>query len=164
MASGTKRVIAFEPDPWTIKALKNNTSDLNNVKIENVAAGTFEGIVRLYRHIHFEKDPILYSESSSVFVDKNNVTKAGAVEVRQIDFIRYLEEINEDIGILKIDIEGAEIDLLEALFKRPDILKRISCIFAETHEKRIPGHASRVKSLCMMAYRMKNPYVNLYWR
>ena len=96
-----------------------------------MAAGTCERTVLLYRHNRFEQDPIFHSESSSVIASKNNVAEGNAVEVRQIDFIHYLEEIGEEIGILKIDIEGAEVDLLEALFDRSDILRRINYIFAE---------------------------------
>ena len=164
MASGTKRVIAFEPDPWTVEALEANVADLNNVRIEKVAAGTSERTVLLYRHARFEQDPILYSESSSVIDNKNNIEKKNAVEVRQINFIRYLEDIEEEIGILKIDIEGAEVDLLEALFDRSDILRRINYIFAETHEGRIPGHKPRVRALRTRAFRMERPYINLFWR
>lgn len=164
MASGTKRVIAFEPDPWTVDALEANVADLDNVRIEKVAAGTSEKTVLLYRHTHFEQDPAAHSESSSVIDSKNNVAKANAVQVRQIDFIRYLENIDEEIGILKMDIEGAETDLLEALFERSDILSRINYIFAETHEGRIPQHKPRVKTLRMKAFRMKRSYINLYWR
>jgi len=164
MASGTKRVIAFEPDPWTIGKLEANVADLKNVSIEKVAAGTCERTVLLYRHTRFEQDPVFHSESSSVVASKNNVTEENTVEVRQIDFIRYLEDIGEEIGILKIDIEGAEVDLLEALFDRSDILNRINHIFAETHEGRIPGHKRRVKALRIRAFRMERPYVNLYWR
>ena len=163
MALGTKQVIAFEPDPWTIEKLRAKVSDLDNVRIENAAAGTTEGMVPLYRHLQFERQPFLHSESSSIIVNKSNVTENGAVEVRQLDFIHYLETLDEDIGVLKIDIEGAEVDLLEALFDRPDILSRINCIFAETHEKRIPSHRSRVKSLRARAHKMEHPYINLYW-
>ena len=79
------------------------------------------------------------SQSSSVISSKSNIREEGAIEIQQVDFIRYLENLNEDIGLLKMDIEGAEVDLLEALFDRPDILNRIDHIFAETHETRIPG-------------------------
>ena len=164
MASGTKRVIAFEPDPWTVDTLEANVADLNNVRIKNVAAGNCERTVLLYRHSRFEQDPTFYSESSSVVATKNNVAVENAVEVRQIDFIRYLEDIGEEIGVLKMDIEGAEVDLLEALFDRSDILKRINYIFAETHEGRIPEHKARVRALRTRAFRMQRPYVNLYWR
>ena len=163
MASVTKQVIAFEPDPWTLVELQANVADLDNVKIENAAAGTREETVYLYRHTRFEEDRSWRSEASSVIASKGDVAKEDAVEVRQIDFIRYLEDLDEDIGILKIDIEGAEVDLLETLFDRPDLLKRINHIFAETHERLIPGHKPRVKALRARARGLERPYINLYW-
>ena len=163
MVSGTKQVIAFEPDPWSHAALHANTADLDNVRIENAAAGTSERMVLLYRHTRFEEDPTFFSVSSSVIANKRNVSEDRAIEVRQINFISYLEYLDEDIGILKIDFEGAEVELLEALFDRPDILKRDHHIFAETHETRIPGHESRVIALKKRANRIKKPHINLYW-
>ena len=164
MALGTKQVIAFEPDPWAHTALQANVADLDNVRIENAAAGMCEKKVLLYRHARFADNPVLYSESSSVIAGKKNVTEEGAVEVRQIDFIGYLEDLDEDIGVLKMDIEGAEVDLLESLFDRPDILARIDHIFAETHENRIPGHKQRVNALHEKARSIKRPCINLWWR
>ncbi len=163
MASVAKRVIAFEPDPWTLEVLQANVADLENVSIENVAAGTREGRVMLYRHVQFEDNPILYSESSSLITNKINVSEEGAVEVRQIDFIGYLERLNEDIGVIKVDIEGAEVDLLEALLDRPDIMKRIDYIFVETHESRIPDHELRVKLLQDRVQEIQRPRINLHW-
>ena len=107
--------------------------------------------------------PYSNSESSSVIASKRNVVSKGAIEVRQIDFIKYLENLDKDIGILKIDIEGAEVDLLEALFERPDILKRIDRIFMETHETKIPDHKRRVQALRKKAHSMKKPKFNFYW-
>ncbi len=164
MASGAKRVIAFEPDPWALAALHRNVGDLDNVQIENAAAGTRDGAVLLYRRAGFDDDPAFNSQSSSVVAGKSNVAREGAIEVRQIDFIGYLEGLDDDIGVLKMDIEGAEVDLLETLFDRPDILKRIGYIFAETHETRIPGHEPRVAALRERARPMQQPRVNLYWR
>ena len=163
MAMGAKRVIAFEPDPWACAELRTCVADLDNVKIVNAAAGTCENIVLLYRHAQFKNDPTSYSESSSVIGGKMNVSEENAVEVRQIDFIRYLEDLDEEIAILKIDIEGAEVDLLESLLKRPDILARIDHIFAETHETRIPSHKQRVDALYVKAQNIERPYINLSW-
>ena len=163
MASRAGYVIAFEPDPWTFASLQANVSDLDNVGLENAAAGTRDENIFLFRHGQFDEDPARYSEASSVIGTKNDVTDRGSVEVRQIDFVKYLEELDEDIGVLKIDIEGAEVEILETLFGRPDILKRINYIFAETHEKRIPEHGPRVKALRVAARKMERPYVNLYW-
>ena len=163
MASVAKQVISFEPDPWAHAMLQANVTDLDNVRIENVAAGTKEGRVLLYRHVRFAEDPAVYSISSSIITSKKNVASEGAVEVRQVDFIRYLENLNEEIGVLKIDIEGAEVDLLEALLDRPEIMERINWIFAETHESRIPAHGARVESLRERVQGMQRPEINLHW-
>lgn len=163
MAKNAKYVIAFEPDPWALEKLRDNVSNLNNVRVENVAVGTREEDVLLYRHTQFDNDPLLYSESSSVIASKSNVGLKGAIKVRQVDFIKYLDILDEDIGILKIDIEGAEVDLLEALLERPDILKRVNHVFIETHERKIPGHKTRVQALRKKSHRMRKPKFNFYW-
>ena len=163
MAMGAKQVIAFEPDPWALAELRTGVSDLDNVTIVNAAVGACEKTVLLYRHAKFENNPALYSESSSIIAAKKDVTEKDSFEVRQIDFIGYIEEIDEDIGVLKIDIEGAEVDLLESLLNRPDILARIDYIFAETHEKRIPSHKSRVDALYEKAQSIERPCINLSW-
>ena len=163
MASVAKRVIAFEPDPWACAELRANVADLDNVKIENAAAGACEKTVLLYRHARFDIDPALYSEASSVIAEKRNLTDEDAVEVRQIDFIRYIEGLDEEVGVLKIDIEGAEVNLLESMLDRPDVLARIDNIFAETHESGIPAHKPRVNALYEKARSIERPYINLSW-
>lgn len=163
MASAAKRVIAFEPDPWAFAQLRAGVAGLENVTIVNAAAGADEKKVLLYRDARFEKDPASYSISSSVIVGKWKITEKNAVEVRQVDFIRYLEDLDDDVGVLKIDIEGAEVDILESLFERPDILARIENIFVETHEKRIPAHKQRIYVLDEKAQNIERPYINLSW-
>ncbi|MCY3828895.1 MAG: FkbM family methyltransferase [Rhodospirillaceae bacterium] len=163
LAAGAKRVVAFEPDPWANAELRSNLADLENVTIENAAAGTSGGTILLYRHTQFAEMPALYSESSSVVADKDNVCLEEAVEVAQIDFVAYLDNLQDSVGILKIDIEGAEVELLEALFGRPDLLRRIEYIFVETHEAKIPGHKSRVRSLHEAARVMRHPRINMGW-
>ncbi len=163
MALQAKRVIAFEPDPWACAELRAGVADLDNVTIVNAAAGACEKKVLLYRHPRFENDPASHSISSSVLAAKWDITKENAVDVRQIDFIRYLKGLDEDIGVLKIDIEGAEVDLLESLFDRPDVLARIDNIFVETHEKRLPAHKPRVNALYEKARSMERPRINLSW-
>ncbi len=164
MASEARQVIAFEPDPWTCAALRDNLADLDNIRIEPVAAGTSERKVPLYRHPGFAENPVRHSQSTSVVARGGLIIADGAVEIRQIDFIRYLEDLNEDIGILKIDIEGAEVELLESLFDKPAVLKRIAYIFAETHERLYEDHRPRVAALREMAGQTERPQINLDWQ
>ena len=163
MASVAKRVIAFEPDPWACAELRANLADLDNVTIMNAAAGACEKRVLLYRHPRFENNPASYSEASAIISSSRNVTEEDAIEVRQIDFIRYLEDLDEEVGVLKIDIEGAEVELLESLFDRPDVLARIDNISAETHESAILAHKLRVNALYEKARSIERPCINLSW-
>lgn len=164
MASEAKQVIAFEPDPWTCTVLRHNLADLDNIRIEPVAASTSERKVPLYRDPGFAENPVYHSRSSSVVARGGLIIADGAMEIQQIDFIRYLEELNEDIGILKIDIEGAEVELLESLFNKPAVLKRIAYIFAETHERAYANHRPRVAALREMAQLTERPKINLDWQ
>lgn len=50
--------------------------------------------------------------------------------------IEDLVEKAEDIGILKLDIEGGEFDILE---KDVETLRKINVVFAELHDRIIPG-------------------------
>ncbi len=163
LAHACERVVAFEPDPWTYSALCRNVADLGNVRLENAAAGTADQRVFLYRHKRFETDPHTHSIASSVVAGKKGMASAASVNVRQIDFLRYLEELDADIGIVKMDIEGAEVELLEAMFDRPDLLGRIDYVFAETHERQIPGQWRRVRALRTRAESIARPRINLYW-
>jgi FkbM family methyltransferase len=163
LAATASQVIAFEPDPWSVEQLRANTADLDNVVIEEAAASVEDGHVALMRHVGFDEDPGLNSLSSTIVTEKDNMPVEASHSVRQVDFLRYIRELDSDIGFLKIDIEGAEVPLLEALFATPDLLQRIRYIFAETHEKKIPGHPARVEALRAFAERCERPGINLFW-
>lgn len=163
MASNTKRVIAFEPDPWAFTTLKANVADLGNVVLENTAVGTSNCTIRLFRHPLFDEDPSRYSIATSAFPGKTDVDENVSYQVQQIDFVRHVRDLDEEIGVVKINIEGAEVDLLEAMFDQRDLLGRIRFIFADTHERRIREQYPRVKALRARARELKRPYINLFW-
>ena len=164
MAQRVKSVIALEPDPWAYARLKANVANLTNVRIENAAASTQNGTVPFWRHKDFHDDPYKHSISSSLVSYKSNIANSDQmIEVRSIDFVGYLLELNEDIGVIKMDIEGAEVDILEALLDTPKILSRIDYIFAETHERKLNDQIARVESLVDRTYHMTQPYFNLEW-
>lgn len=163
MAEACHHVHAFEPDPWTAGKLRDNLADLDNVTIHDAAVGTAPGTVSLYRRSDFSDAQERSSEGSSIFADKTNVDTENAVEVRVIDFMDFVCGLDRDIGVRKIDIEGAEVDLLETLLDAPDVLGRIGIILAETHENRILSQRDRVAALKARVKYMRAPRVNLYW-
>lgn len=162
MAAHAKRVIAFEPDPWTVATLKKNVADLTNVEVVEAAAGTADRMVELYRAAEFMNDPQAASESSSIVSGKLNIDNMAFISVQECDFIRFLQELDADIAVIKIDIEGAEVELLEKLLASP-VLDRIGHVFVETHEKKIPALADRTAELRRVVATLRKPVFNMDW-
>jgi len=143
--------------------LEENMSSLANVQIKNVAAGIVAKEVQFYRHKKFGQDPVYRSQANSTLSSGIHLDKSNAVKVHQIDLLNYLENLRGSIGIIKIDIEGAEVELLEALFDRTDLLDRIDWIFAETHEWIWREFRHRVTKLRERAKPIQRPRINLDW-
>ena len=163
MAAHAAKVYAFEPDPWTAAELRTRLSDLPNVEVIEAAAGTEDGSFPLYRTACFDSDPVEQSQSSSLMAQKRNIDMSSAINVRVMDFPAFLEGLDTDIAVIKMDIEGAEVPLLEALFDHP-VKFRIGHLFVETHESRIPDLLPRTDALRARAARMDRPHVNMDWK
>ena len=162
MAQTGARVFAFEPDPHARTVLETAVQGLANVTVMPVAVGARAGQAQLYRRVNFAREPNRASKSSSLFAEKRNVSTADAIPVEIIDFAAFLNQLDCDIALIKMDIEGAEVPLLESLLNRP-IAARIGHIFVETHERALPQLASRTQALKDKVARLVKPQVNWDW-
>jgi len=159
-----QKVYAFEPDPWTADELRARVSHLPNVEVVEAAAATEDGELSIYRTPDFFDDPVKHSQSTSLVQDKINVDQEPAHMAKTIDFVRFLKGLQEPVHILKIDIEGAEVELLERLLGDP-VCDRITHMFVETHETRIPTLAERTMRLReQVASRSGKTAINLDWK
>jgi len=70
--------------------------------------------------------------------------------------------IMKNIHILKIDIEGAECELLERLMDE-DLLADIPYVFVETHEKKIPSLRLPTQKMIERAKNLKLDNINFNW-
>lgn len=163
MAAHAAKVYAFEPDPWTAQKLREALADLPNVEVIEAAAGTEAGTFPLYRTATFDADPLEQSQSSSLVAQKRNVDTSTGIDVSVIDFPAFLQSLDTDIAVIKMDIEGAEVPLLEALFDHP-VKSRIGHLFVETHESRIPALLTRTDALRARAATLTRPVVNMDWK
>ncbi len=155
-------VVAFEPDPHAYTALWAATDRVGHVLCLNAAVGAAAGKMTLYRTPDFDSDPDRHSTSSSLVADKRNVTADAGVEVDVIDLIAWIEAQNRDVAVIKMDIEGAEVDLMEALLDHP-VAARVGHIFVETHERAIPRLADRTRALKERTKGLTRPVVNWDW-
>lgn len=140
------RVIAFEPNKYAFSKLRLVAEKFDNVETHNVAAGAKHQKVKLY--LHKDSNLVLQdlSESSSLLKSKLNVSDKIFEEIQEIDFAEYLKNINTRIEIMKIDIEGYEIELINHLLDNRS-LENIEKIYVETHEQKFTDLALPTKSL-----------------
>ncbi|MEO0666321.1 MAG: FkbM family methyltransferase [Pseudomonadota bacterium] len=164
MAATGAEVICFEPDPAAFAMLQANTADLTGVTLHQKAASTQDTRMILRRSANWEDDNALpHTVASPIMRDDKDMSEALGVMVDVVDLPAFLASLDRDIRILKMDIEGAEWDVLETLLDHP-VLARIDCIFVETHERYDPVRCIPLfERLQDRAEALARPYINLYW-
>lgn len=158
-------VYAFEPNPTAFTALKMNFANEPNIFCikKGVASPEQSGLGKLFLHEHAEIDQLMYSTGSSTNPDKENVNINNYIEVELIDLCKFIKDLGVPIKFLKIDIEGAEIELLNALIDQR-LTEDIEHIFVETHEKKIPSLRAPLELLKEKIKDKKITNIDLTWR
>jgi len=163
MAATGATVYAFEPDPYAFEILQQRLKTVPNVKLSNVAVGIGAAQVQLFRSVEFETDPEAKTISSSLFLSKGNMDQYASITIEQIDLCSFIASLRSDIHILKLDIEGAEVPILERLIEM-DLIKNMKYIFVETHEKQIPEISGRTELLKKEVKSKNLSNINLDWK
>lgn len=131
-------VIAYEPDPWCLARLSERVAGLPNVTLVPAAVGTANGRASLRRAGSFDANPKGASLKSTLLPGARAMDDAEAVDVAVIDLpalIRDLVAERGEVALIKLDVEGAELAILEALLDTR-LLSHIRCLLAETHERK----------------------------
>jgi FkbM family methyltransferase len=122
---------AFEPDP----RLFSNLIEQHDINYYELAVGSKEGLVRLNlgdKHC----SSIEYSESAS----------QDYLEVQMVALEKFCQEREiEAIDLLKVDIEGAELELFENF--SIEFLEKIRQVTIEFHDHLNIGDIPRIKSI-----------------
>ncbi len=161
-------VHAFEPDPYAYQRLETRFAGRSNVVLHNAAVGPRAGTIRLMRAANFEENPKGASVKSTVVSGGRKIDEdaANAIEVALIDLpamIRDLVARHGEIVFLKMDIEGAELELLELMLAE-DLFDDIRLTVAETHENKFKDLRPRFEALrAAVDDRFPVTKVNLDW-
>jgi FkbM family methyltransferase len=138
LAATGAEVHAFEPDPYNIAKLSDRFAGALNVHLHASAVGITAGSIRLMRAANWEANPELASVKSTVVAGGQNIAEGDGIEVAQIDFpafLRGLVATHGRVAFVKMDIEGAELGLLEVLLGEK-LFDHIQLTVAETHERK----------------------------
>jgi FkbM family methyltransferase len=141
-------VHAFEPDPYNLAKLTERFAGAANVHLHAAAVGVTAGTVRLMRAANWEANPDLASVKSTVVLGGHNIGDDG-IDVPMIAFPAFLQGLisaHGRVAFVKMDIEGAELDLLHAL-NAQGLLDGVQLTVAETHERKFKNLRPRFAAL-----------------
>ena len=124
------RVLCFEPDPNSFEALKLNISmnSIAGVRLVNSALSMKEGEIDFFGQVSVDSPD---SRGNSIIKTWGIQRKVN--DTLKVDSVRLSSYINCDIDFLKLDIEGAEQQVLEDL-ERTSKLQFIKKAVIECHE------------------------------
>ena len=159
-------VLAYEPDPYAFSVLEQKFANTPNVTLINAAVGVGAGSIRLMRADNFGDNPDGASVKSTILDGGRRIDAENAVEVTLLDFPTLVREhvaARGEIAFVKMDIEGAELGILETL-DREDLFTNIRALVAETHERKFKDLRDRYKTLReTVAAKYPAGKVNLDW-
>ena len=162
MARNGATVYAFEPNPHAFRVLDQRFSEMANVRCVNKAVFTRDTVLPLYLHVNEERDHVHWSTGSSLLEFKPNVSKDRYVEVEAVDFCRFIEGIGGPVALVKMDIEGAEVEVVKRLIETGTI-RRIRCLIVETHDERIPQLKEATDEIRSLIRKNNQRNVDLGW-
>lgn len=166
LASSGATVHAFEPDPYNVAHLQDRFATAANVALHAAAVGVQAGRVRLMRAANWDDNPDFASVKSTVVAGGHNIAEGEGIDVEMIDFPVFLRELlaeHDRIAFVKMDIEGAELDLLSAMLEAR-LFDGIQLTVAETHERKFKDLRGRFADLrAAIAAAYPPARVNLDW-
>jgi FkbM family methyltransferase len=132
-----KEVYCFEPDPYAYERLLANLrlNKVKNVKAFHSAIFNKDGVVKIGH-----PDGLGVSESSILRAEINNAVEVSCTTFETIVKLLDIEKIN----MIKIDIEGAEFDLIPSA--REFLTSYMPTLYLSTHAPLLPQE-SRVRKM-----------------
>ena len=162
LAERGAEVYAFEPNPAAFHVLERRFAGRPAVHCLQKAVAAMAGTSRLYLHVDANDDPVGWSAGSSLLQEKPNVDPGTCIEVETVDLDAFLAGLGRPVAVLKLDVEGAEIEILERLLDTGR-LGDVWNVLVEMHDRKVPGLAERGAALRRRLDDERYAHVRLDW-
>lgn len=142
-------IYAYEPHPKCYKYLKNKFEN-NKITVVNKAVSNKEKKVKLfYQHNWSPNSGIEYSEGSSIIGEKINLNINNYNWVQTENIKNIISNFNY-IKLIKIDIEGAETEILPHIIKNRNKIGNVLCEFHanKIDSQKIKDREKRIINFC----------------
>ena len=162
LAAKGATVHAYEPEPATFALLAARFADAAHVHLHQAAVSDREGTASLILPAAFAERPRSASKAASIAHDRYRGAGHIARQVAMHDIRAILRALPKPPVLIKMDIEGAELAVLEAM-RADGLMSPRTAVFVETHERLDPASLPRVRALRDWARHHAAGYVNLNW-
>ncbi|MFP4090755.1 MAG: FkbM family methyltransferase [Cyclobacteriaceae bacterium] len=139
-------VYAFEPDPVAFRRLSQRFSSHQNVKCLQKAVWITNSFLSFYLHEAHDGCDLDVTVSSSLIREKRNVSEKQVLTVEAIDLLAFIRQLQKPVSIIKMDVEGAEIEIIDQLISEK-LYNQVGLILVETHETKIPNQLEPLKRI-----------------
>lgn len=134
------KIYAFEPNPNIYDGIKLLAQQKDNVIFSDMAAWVFDG------EIDFAVDDSNTPLGSTLESSKTSIWDNNKhIKVKCFDFSEWIKQFEGDYVIVKMDIEGAEFEVLEKMLK-DDTVKIIDKLMCEFHPNKVTNYTTDDKN------------------
>lgn len=126
-------VYAFEPDPMAFKVLEERHRSNPRARLHQQAVGGSARTVTLLRSSDAAGGDLSGTVASSI-QPLSHATENTGITIDVIDLCRFISDLDQPVRVLKLDIEGSEIEVINALIDN-GVARKIDLILVETHER-----------------------------
>jgi FkbM family methyltransferase len=138
---------AFEPNPICYSILEKRFANLSNVRVHNVGLMDKPCSLTLSTPLaHKHYDSIDSTVAASFVASSPDGVQMVETEVECIDLASFIRDLAAPVTLLKMDIEGAEVPVLNRLIDTGDI-DQVRLAIVETHERFSPELAAATDAL-----------------
>jgi FkbM family methyltransferase len=138
------KIICFEPDPNTFEILKINVhvNHLKDITLINAAVSCIDGEVDFYGQIDVNEPDTRGNSIINLWGQQRDI--CNEIKINSVKLSSY---INDEIDFLKLDIEGAEEQVLSELSDKIKFCKSMAIEFHESEQLNYINNINRIEKI-----------------